>query len=549
MNESRNNKYKELSYELRGEKNNYAIIVGNSKNFWKVVSSKKRADALANSIRKKGKKVKVTPVAFPVTESKEIAEKVQSGNKGSGYHGQFPSAKADIKFADKHAELVKRFGKTLDTFRDRSVYAKRIKDVDNETIIKHFMDSSDGRHLPDVKSDTELLNRFKRFLSRYDKSLFESIRVTKTDCKKCKGTGKINHKTICPHCKGTGKHEMKNENTELKTFFELRERYTSNKDVELDEQTFNTPYGVVTVSRRDTRGMRGRQDGYSMTLKKKNGKTVSLGSHPRPTEKAANAIAKNLMKRENEEVEQIDESLPPHLQKLLDKSGNIDPKKVKKHVKVRGRGKSKVTDVTPKGYGPKEEVEQFDEVNANQIKKDLDSGMSHDAVIGKHANKRATNTDEIRKVIKQHAWNNRMKKEEVEIDELTDKQKAEIAKRKEMRMKQKAAKASKAAANKAKREKNKGARGGEGAYDKRSKDHIIMQMRAAQDLTNVKKHELTFRRGKKAEVSREDINAVLSFYDALTKPDDKRKLRIQLAKGGSEAVKKLAAIYRKTTGK
>lgn len=493
MNESRNNKYKELSYELRGEKNNYAIIVGNSKNFWKVVSSKKRADALANSIRKKGKKVKVTPVAFPVTESKEIAEKVQSGNKGSGYHGQFPSAKADIKFADKHAELVKRFGKTLDTFRDRSVYARRIKDVDNETIIKHFMDSSEGRHLPDVKSDTELLNRFKRFLSRYDKSLFESIRVTKTDCKKCKGTGKINNKTICPHCKGTGKHEMKNENTELKTFFELRERYTSNKDVELDEQTFKTPYGVVTVSRRDTRGMRGRQDGYSMTLKKKNGETVSLGSHPRPTEKAANAIAKNLMKRENEEVEQIDESLPPHLQKLLDKSGNIDPKKVKKHVKVRGRGKSKVTDVTPKGYGPKEEVEQ--------------------------------------------------------IDELTDKQKAEIAKRKEMRMKQKAAKASKAAANKAKREKNKGARGGEGAYDKRSKDHIIMQMRAAQDLTNVKKHELTFRRGKKSEVSREDINAVLSFHDALTKPDDKRRLRIQLAKGGPEAVKKLAAIYRKTTGK
>jgi hypothetical protein len=65
----------------------------------------------------------------------------------------------------------------------------------------------------------------------------------------------------------------------------------------------------------------------------------------------------------------------------------------------------------------KEEVEQITEVNANQIKKDLDSGMSHDAVIGKHANKRTTNTDEIRKVIKQHAWDKRMKKEEVELDE------------------------------------------------------------------------------------------------------------------------------------
>ena len=67
-----------------------------------------------------------------------------------------------------------------------------------------------------------------------------------------------------------------------------------------------------------------------------------------------------------------------------------------------------------------EEAEQIEEVNVNQIKKDLDSGMSHDAVIGKHANKRTTNTDAIRKVIKQHAWDKRMKKEEVEqIDELS----------------------------------------------------------------------------------------------------------------------------------
>ena len=49
-------------------------------------------------------------------------------------------------------------------------------------------------------------------------------------------------------------------------------------------------------------------------------------------------------------------------------------------------------------------------VNAKQIKKDLDSGMSYDAVIGKHANKRMANTDEIRRVIQQHAWEKRMKR-------------------------------------------------------------------------------------------------------------------------------------------
>ena len=63
------------------------------------------------------------------------------------------------------------------------------------------------------------------------------------------------------------------------------------------------------------------------------------------------------------------------------------------------------------------EEEQLDEVNVKQIKKDIDSGMSHDAVIGKHANKRTTNTDNIRKVIKQHAWDKRMKKEETQINE------------------------------------------------------------------------------------------------------------------------------------
>ena len=64
-----------------------------------------------------------------------------------------------------------------------------------------------------------------------------------------------------------------------------------------------------------------------------------------------------------------------------------------------------------------EDAELDEAVNERQIKKDLDSGMSHDVVIGKHANKKLTNTDEIRKVIQQHAWNKRMKKEEVDLDE------------------------------------------------------------------------------------------------------------------------------------
>ena len=59
------------------------------------------------------------------------------------------------------------------------------------------------------------------------------------------------------------------------------------------------------------------------------------------------------------------QGLPPHLAKLFDKDGNFkDPKTQKKYQDMIDRqGKtrlSKVTDVTPKGYGPKEENMQIE---------------------------------------------------------------------------------------------------------------------------------------------------------------------------------------------
>ena len=56
-----------------------------------------------------------------------------------------------------------------------------------------------------------------------------------------------------------------------------------------------------------------------------------------------------------ESVETNESSLPPHLQKIIGKGGQIDKKKVDQH--VHGK-KTKVTDVTPKGYGPKEDVDE-----------------------------------------------------------------------------------------------------------------------------------------------------------------------------------------------
>jgi hypothetical protein len=65
----------------------------------------------------------------------------------------------------------------------------------------------------------------------------------------------------------------------------------------------------------------------------------------------------------------------------------------------------------------KEEVELEEKVNVKGIQKAIDDGKSMDAIMTMFANKRTTNTDEIRKVAKDYMWKKRMKKEEVELDE------------------------------------------------------------------------------------------------------------------------------------
>ena len=51
----------------------------------------------------------------------------------------------------------------------------------------------------------------------------------------------------------------------------------------------------------------------------------------------------------------------------------------------------------------------------DKIKADIKAGMSSDAIIGKYANKRTTNTDEIRKMIQNIKWNMRKNNEDVQV--------------------------------------------------------------------------------------------------------------------------------------
>jgi hypothetical protein len=97
----------------------------------------------------------------------------------------------------------------------------------------------------------------------------------------------------------------------------------------------------------------------------------------------------NIFNRMRRKVkEDVNESLPPHLQKIISKDGNIDPKKVSKHV-YKGKktpSGAKVTDVTPKGYGPKESVAEDSHADGTMTKKTLklaaDAAMELDGMIG-----------------------------------------------------------------------------------------------------------------------------------------------------------------------
>jgi len=50
------------------------------------------------------------------------------------------------------------------------------------------------------------------------------------------------------------------------------------------------------------------------------------------------------------------------------------------------------------------------QMKADRIAKDVDKGMSMDAIVGKYANKGTTNTDEIRKMVRDYKFKSRMKK-------------------------------------------------------------------------------------------------------------------------------------------
>ena len=130
--------------------------------------------------------------------------------------------------------------------------------------------------------------------------------------------------------------------------------------------------------------------------------------------------------------------------------------------------------------------------------------------------------------------------EEVEqIDELTAREKEMMAKRKAARLKKKAAPSKKAGKDATRdgagRQAQKSTsatiktRAGAGTGKSKGTEHIIMQLRKAQDVDGNMDIEVS-PKGKKVRLSKKEIDVLLKRHDSMQKPRDKRLFRVMLTR-------------------
>ena len=88
--------------------------------------------------------------------------------------------------------------------------------------------------------------------------------------------------------------------------------------------------------------------------------------------------------------------------------------------------KEKFTKLMPKLFNMLGESTSLREGLEDKIRKDIEAGMSNDAIIGKYANKRTTNTDQIRKIIMDLKFKMRFKEEVATERSLTKAEKSKM---------------------------------------------------------------------------------------------------------------------------
>jgi len=104
-----------------------------------------------------------------------LRNEAMTGNPGNGYHGQHKSA--DDKYKETHAHI------------------KNLTDADDKTV-KHYMDSTHGRHLAGREEDHEYIKKdFKKFKKYYKPEMHEE----QTKIGKPVNVDKVNHAGDKPH--------------------------------------------------------------------------------------------------------------------------------------------------------------------------------------------------------------------------------------------------------------------------------------------------------------------------------------------------------------
>jgi hypothetical protein len=304
-------------------------------------------------------------------------EKIKEGIEGS-YDKAFDSKELAEKFAGAVGGIVREMSGKFYVFNKEALQeaasielAKKVKDLDDETDEKKQEAELDKVDPKQAK---------KKFKDRDDKDIDNDGDVDKSD--------EYLHKRRKAISKAVSK-----------------EKEETKESVELDE---NVNALAKEFEKRITKGGALASDRIQ---DKERMAVLAMGKKKGVDMKALDAAIIKVMNTANEEVDTSDV-------KKLDEfhAPGMEPKGRKKAA-PRSTKKS-LADIRNKADNfKKEEVELEEKVNVKAIQKAVDDGKSMDVIMTMFANKRTTNTDEIRKVVKDYMWKKRMKKEEVELDE------------------------------------------------------------------------------------------------------------------------------------
>lgn len=108
---------------------------------------------------------KSTKVYQQTNEEFDLVEAVKSGNLAYGYHGTITGSKLekDKKYSAMHTKVKRLVGE-----------AGHLQDAKKPNVmVKHFLDSSHGRHIAGDDSNQNIISRFSKFKKTYNPELHE----------------------------------------------------------------------------------------------------------------------------------------------------------------------------------------------------------------------------------------------------------------------------------------------------------------------------------------------------------------------------------------